>query len=90
VLKTIAEDPAYQDNEIIQKYEDEVELMSVSAAAGHNIGYETPQHQSNSKAGEVISSNAIAEMVQRVILNGEDPKTVVGNTASRLEEIMKS
>ena len=90
VLKTIAEDPNYQNNEIIQKYPEEIDLMAASAAAGHNLGYETPQHQSNSKAGEIIASNALAEMVQRVVLNGEDAKTVVGATAQRLEEIMNS
>ena len=90
VLKTIAEDPAYQNNEIIQKYPAEIDLMAASAAGGHNLGYETPEHQSNAKAGEIIASNALAEMVQRVVLNGEDAKAVVGATAKRLEELMKA
>ncbi|MEQ8400148.1 MAG: extracellular solute-binding protein [Roseitalea porphyridii] len=90
VLRTISEDPAYQDNEIIEQFTEEVDLMAAAAAAGHNLGYETPQHQSNAKAGEIIASNAIAEMVQRVVLNDEDPKAVVGATAQRLEEIMNA
>lgn len=90
VLETIAEDPAYQNNEIIQKYPEEIDLMAASAAAGHNLGYETPEHQSNAKAGEIIASNALAEMVQRVVLSGENAKAVVGDTAKRLEELMNS
>ena len=90
VLKTIAEDPAYQENEIIRRYPREIDIMASAAARGHNLGYETPEHQANPKAGEIVASNAIAEMVQRVVLNGENARTVVGNTARRLEEIMHS
>ncbi len=90
VLKTIADDPAYKDNDIIKKYPAEVDLMAASAASGHNLGWETTKHKSNPKAGEVIASNAIAEMVQRVVLNGEDAKAVVGATAKRIEEIAKA
>jgi multiple sugar transport system substrate-binding protein len=90
VLKTIAEDPAYQDNEIIRKYPGEIETMARSAtAAGHNLGFETAAHRANPRAGEIIASNAIAEMVQRVILRGENPRTVVGATVRRLEGVMR-
>ncbi len=87
-LKTIAESPEYLANPIIQKYSEEVQLMAKAAAEGFNLGYESKEHQSNAKAGEVIGSNVLAEMVQRVCLNGEDAKTVVADTATKLEEIM--
>jgi len=90
VLKTIPAMPQYQENPIIQKYPDEVELMSSAAASGNNLGWETTEHQPNAKAGEVVASNALAEMVQRVCLNDEDAGTVIGETALRLEEIMRS
>ncbi|MCP4381885.1 MAG: carbohydrate ABC transporter substrate-binding protein [Hyphomicrobiales bacterium] len=89
VLKTIAESAAYKDNPIIQEYPAEIDLMASAAAGGFNLGYEGPGYPSNDKAGDIIASNVIAEMVQRVILNDEDPKTVVGETAGRLEEMMK-
>ena len=76
VLKTIAEDPAYLADPIIQKYPAEVDLMAGAAAAGNNLGYETAKHKPNLKANEIIASNVIAEMVQRVVLNGEDAKAV--------------
>ncbi|KAA9008808.1 ABC transporter substrate-binding protein [Histidinibacterium aquaticum] len=88
VLKTIAEDPAYLDNEIIEKYREEVDLMSEAAANGYNLGWESPEHQPNTRAGEVVNSGVIAEMVQRVVLNDENVDEVLGETASRIEEIM--
>lgn len=88
VLQTISADPAYQNNPIIQKYTDEVELMSAAAAGGFNLGWETAEHTPNTKAGEIIGSNVISEMVQRVVLNDEDVDTVLGETAARIEEIM--
>jgi multiple sugar transport system substrate-binding protein len=73
VLKTINDEPdAYQDNDIIRKYPAEVDLMAAAAAGGFNLGYEIAAHQSNAKAGEIIASNAIADLVQRVVLNGEN------------------
>ena len=90
VLETVAEDPAYRDNPIIQKYPREIDLMATAAAQGHNLGFETTAHRANPKAVEIIASNAIAEMVQRVVLNDENVKVAVGNTARRLEEIMRT
>jgi len=88
VLKTIANDPAYLDNPIIQKYEPEVELMANAAAKGKNLGYEEDGWKPNVKANDIIASNAIAEMVQRVVLNGENAKTVVKDTSDKIESIM--
>ncbi|KUF10870.1 hypothetical protein AVJ23_10560 [Pseudoponticoccus marisrubri] len=88
VLKTISNDPAYQDNEIIETYSEEVELMSSAAANGFNLGWESTEHQPNTKAGEVVNSGVIAEMVQRVVLNDENVDAVLGETATRIEEIM--
>jgi multiple sugar transport system substrate-binding protein len=89
VLKTIAADPAYLANPIIQKYKPEVELMAAAAAGGKNLGFETDKHKPNLKANEIIASNVIAELVQRAVLNGEDTKAVVGDTAKKLEALMK-
>ena len=89
VLRTIAESPEYLNNPIIQKYPDEVKLMAEAAAGGFNLGYESKAHKSNAKAGEIIASNALAEMVQRICLNNEDAKTVIGETAGKLDALMK-
>ena len=90
VLKSINENPKYQSNAIIQKYPAEVELMSQAAAGGFNLGYESAKHPSNDKAGKVVGSGAIADMVQRVVLNGENADQVIGETSKAIEDIMKS
>lgn len=89
VLKTIADDPRYLDNPIIAKYPKEVKLMAENSAAGFNLGFESPKHKPNLKAGDVVNSGVIAELVQRVCLNNEDPKKVLGETALKIEKIVK-
>lgn len=88
VLQTISDDPKYLDNPIIEKYTEEVELMASAAANGFNLGYESGDHQPNVKAGEIVNSGVMADMVQRVVLNNEDAKTVIGDTAAAIEKIM--
>lgn len=90
VLETISADPAYQDNEIIQKYQAEVDLMSAAAASGYNLGWESAEHRPNVKAGAIVGSGVLAEMVQRVVLNDEDVSQVIGDTSRAIEEIMAS
>lgn len=90
VLKTVNDDPRYRDNDIIRKYPAEVELMAAAAAAGHNLGWETKAHRPNVKAGAIVGSGVLADMVQRVVLNGENVDRVVGETARAIEAIMKS
>ncbi|MGR3504086.1 ABC transporter substrate-binding protein [Pseudaestuariivita sp.] len=88
VLETISNDPAYQTNEIIEKYSAEVGIMSEAAANGFNLGWESREHQPNAKAGEIVNSGVIAELVQRVVLNDENVDQVLGETTARIEEIM--
>jgi multiple sugar transport system substrate-binding protein len=89
VLETISDDPRYQDNPIIEKYPAEVNLMAEAGANGYNLGFESASHKPNVKAGEIVNSGVLAEMVQRVVLNGEDAKVVVGDTASAIEKLMQ-
>lgn len=90
VLRSISANPEYQANPIIQKYPAEVELMAEAAAAGYNLGYESAEHQQNEKGAQVVDSDIIADLVGRVVLNGEDVDTVLGETAAAIEAIMGS
>jgi multiple sugar transport system substrate-binding protein len=90
VLKTIANDPAYTANPLINKYQKEVDVMARAAANGFNLGYESAAHQPNAKGGEVVNSGILAELVQRVCLNNENPKQALGDASKRIEQIMKS
>jgi multiple sugar transport system substrate-binding protein len=88
VLKTIAESAAYQNNDIIKRFKPEVSLMAESAAAGHNLGWESTAHQTNIKAREVIGSHVMADLVQRVVLNKENPRQAAAWAQDRVAEIM--
>ena len=90
VLKTAARDERYLDHDIVRRYTQEIALMSTAAAAGHNLGWESPRHRINVKAGALVNSGILAEMVQRVVLNDENIRTVLAATARRIESIMKS
>jgi len=90
VLQSISEDPRYLDNDIIRKFRAEVELMAEAAAGGFNLGFESRAHRSNEKAGEIIASGAIADMVQRVVLNRENVDTVLAQTTRAIESVMRS
>ncbi|MEX0343521.1 MAG: ABC transporter substrate-binding protein [Rhizobiaceae bacterium] len=89
VLRSINENPDYQDNDIIKKYPAEVDLMAASAAGGFNLGYESADHKSNDKAGEIIASNAISDLVGRVILNGDNVDEALSAASKTIEGIMK-
>jgi len=88
VLKSLENDPRYLDNPVIERYGPEVTTMSEAAAAGRNLGWESAEHEPNTQAGAVIYSGLLAEMVQRVALNDEPPRKVLGETAKKIERIM--
>jgi multiple sugar transport system substrate-binding protein len=90
VLKTISAMPEYQANPLIQANRAAVDLMSEMAASGHNLGWESPRHQPNTKAGQVIASHIISEAVQRYVINNEPMAAVVSTTAQRLEALMRA
>lgn len=90
VLRDVADDAAYQANPLITKYRTEVAAMTQAAAAGHNLGQEMTAHKPNLKASEIIASNTIAELVQRVVLDKENPRAAVAATAKRLAELMRA
>lgn len=90
VLKTIAADPAYLSDDLIKRYQPQMERMTNAAANAFNLGWESDIHKPNIKAGEIVNSNVLAEMVQRVVLNGENAKLVIGDTAKKIAGIMKA
>jgi multiple sugar transport system substrate-binding protein len=67
-----------------------VEIMAQQASAGHNLGWESPRHKPNTKAGQIVASHVFAEAVQRYVQNNEPMATIVSDTARRLDQIMKS
>ena len=73
VLKTIADDPRYLDNPIIQKYPKEVDLMAASAAGGFNLGFEIAASTSRtSRPARSSTATSSPSWCSASCLNGED------------------
>jgi multiple sugar transport system substrate-binding protein len=89
VLRDVTASKAYRSNPLTVSFGREIDALTSAAGQGHNLGWESPQHRPNVKAGEIIASNAIAEMVQRVVA-GEPPKAAVGRAARSIEQIMRA
>ncbi|GGI92434.1 ABC transporter substrate-binding protein [Polymorphobacter multimanifer] len=90
VLRGITNSPDYSGNPITTMFAKEIATMTAAAAAGHNLGFESAAHAPNVKAGEIIASNAIAEMVQRVTISGEPAKAAVARATDRIAAIMRA
>ena len=90
VIESVESDPRYLDNPLIEKYGNEIDRMSRAAADGHNLGWESRQHDINVQAGKVVNSGLLAEMVQRVVLNEEKPRAVLANTAKKIEALLSA
>jgi multiple sugar transport system substrate-binding protein len=88
VLRGVGESEAYRSNPLTVSFAREIETMTAAAARGHNLGWESSAHRPNLKAGEIIASNAIAEMVQRVVA-GEPAKAAVARAAGAIDRIMR-
>ena len=92
VVGDVAEDPRFLSNEVIARFPDEIASLSAAAAAaaGHNLGWETARHKTNVRAGAIVNSGVLAEMVQRVALNGEAPRAALKDTAKKIESLMQA
>ena len=90
VIRGMTDRTAYRSNGLTTKFAPQITAMTLAAAQGHNLGFESPDHRPNVKAGEIIASNAIAEIVQRVVLSGENAKMSVQAAATRIERIMRA
>ena len=89
VLEGVAESAAYRNDPTVARYATEIGRMTEAANAGHNLGWETADHRTNIRAGAIINSGLLAEMVQRVVLNGEKSRGVLRDTALKIEAIMR-
>lgn len=89
VLRGVGQSDAYRSNPLTVSFAPQIEQLTAAAARGHNLGWESPAHLPNVKAGEIIASNAVAEMVQRVVA-GEPSKAAVARAVSAIDRIMRA
>lgn len=83
-LNDIYENEEYLDNETIQKFSEEVDIISEAIDKGTAIGFENgPSLQ----AGYLTSQGIIENMFQDIIVNGTDVKKAAENAEKELNDI---
>jgi multiple sugar transport system substrate-binding protein len=88
VLKSVENDPKYYDHPILKAKEKEVKAMIKGVEIGGERVKEWPHHQINFKMGEVFGANVFSKMIQRVVINNEDAKTVAAWGHEEVKKIM--
>lgn len=83
-LNDIAENEDYLNNETIQQYGDELNVIQTTVDNGHGIGFE---HGACVQASYLTSQGVIEEMFQDIITNGTDVETAAQNAEDELNEI---
>lgn len=86
-LNDIYEEDAYLENETIQKFSNEVQIISDAVIEGTAIGFE---HGPSVQAGYLTSQGIIENMFQDIIVNGTDVKIAAENAENELNEIFES
>lgn len=83
-LSGIVDEPAYQDDETLQKHADTVQVIADAIPLGTAIGMETgPLVQS----GILTSQGVIEKMFQDIVLNGTDVKQAAESAEKQLDQL---
>lgn len=89
VVKSVAESPIYQDHPILKAHKADIDTMMAIAAEAHINIKPTDRHPFIYKMGDIYGSNVMAEVLQRVVVNGETPKAAAAWGQDRIAQIMK-
>lgn len=90
VIRKVASSPIYNDHPILKAHGPDIDtMMAISREAQINIK-PTAKHPFIFKMGDVYGSNVMAEVLQRVVVNGQTPKAAAAWGQDRIAEIMKS
>lgn len=83
-IKGIDQLDAYKNNEKIQKFSKEVEIISKAVAEGRAIGFE---HGPSVQAGLLVSQGVIEEMFQDIVTNKTDVEKAAKAAEDKMNEI---
>ncbi len=86
-LSDIAENEDYLNNETIQQFGEELDVIQTAVENGHAIGFE---HGASVQASYLTSQGVIEEMFQDIITNGTDVETAAQNAEDELNEIFET
>ncbi len=90
VIQRVAASAAYNDNPLIQAHQaDAATMMAIAKESFTNIR-PTAKHPFIFKMGDIYGANVLAEVLQRVVVNGETPKAAAVWGQDRIAEIMKA
>ena len=89
-LKSVATSAEFANNPIIQRYHSEVNLMIELTAKGRSLLKESPQHETNPRAGEILNSRVMIEALQDVIIGGATPQAAAAKGADRIAAMLKA
>ena len=90
VRKSVANSPEYTDHDLLRKYKKEVGVMVDVAGKGNCPSKPRPDVPVLLKAGDIQGSGVFAEVVQRVVVNGESAKSAVAWGHDQIAKIMKT
>jgi multiple sugar transport system substrate-binding protein len=89
VVQRVANSAAYNDDPLIRAHQADADtMMAISKEAFVNIK-PTAKHPFIFKMGDIYGSNVLAEVLQRVVVNGETPKAAAVWGQDRIAAIMK-
>jgi hypothetical protein len=89
VRESTKANPAYNANPLLSKYADSVKVLQQQTASAGSFSRESPQHKVNTQGGVIGSGPILTEVVQRVLVNNESPKSAVAWGHKELVDLMK-
>jgi multiple sugar transport system substrate-binding protein len=89
-LTSIGASKAYLDNPVLEKHKPEVAQLLDNVSFGRSASKPSPKHKFIYKAGDIIGSDVMAEVLQRVVVENVPAKTAAAWGQDRIAQIMKS
>lgn len=83
---SVTETDAYRDNEILSAWSDTISQFT--DAMDNMERFDLVEGTLIPEFGDIISQNLVAEAVNRVVIQGDDPQTVANETADRMREVV--
>jgi multiple sugar transport system substrate-binding protein len=86
VLRSTAQQDAYLDNEILSAWSDTI--GQISEALGNMDRFDVVEGRLLPEFGQITSNSLVAEAVNRVVINEDDPDTVAKEQAEAMRNAL--
>lgn len=88
LMTSVTQDPKWTENALLKSDPAALGVLQDAVRDGGNFAQETPDHQLNIDGGKVGDGYIIPDMVQAVLVNGEDPQAALRRAAADLESLV--